>query len=210
MASVVSSASDSPALQAEFRGLREIIETLRGTLTIEEKKGLEVLFHHPKKYMTSWKYKLGITNVFESPSYSDSCKKYFAASRIDSELVLLSGGQFLTEEIIVGYIEKVGREKPISWDYVKALMRSSHLSGRIIEAMLKQLGYDQSRQVLITSSAALITPGVIVAWLSKAAERRQSRHLLACREFAVLQIRRAHPEYEGFPDDWVLKVFCGE
>ena len=197
------------------RSSKEILGELKRELSKSDLRetypALEDIFYNPKlRYDEEYKLNIIIiAEAFASPLYSDNCKRYWAASHVSSSVVLQFGDMFLTEEIILGHIER--RElKIITLDYVKAVMSSSHLSERIIEATLKEVSEIQRGSVLKLTPDIMVTPRVIKSWISTVPHGgRYGAAVLAARA-AVSRIRKAHPEYEGFPDEWALKVFCGE
>lgn len=148
-------------------------------------------------------YKRRVAEIFASPAYDDACKRYFAATHVSDEIILLLGGKFLTEEIILGYIEdQAGQWFDQPEAHLEAMMGSSHLSENIIEAAFKRFNKPSRAHVLELTPDSMITPRVINAWMGNVR--------LETLGAAALRIKRAHSEYEGFPDKWVLKVFLGD
>lgn len=152
-----------------------------------------------------------LEKAFASPMYGHKSKNFFAATHIGNEFILQLGDKFLTEEILLSYIQKE------LWDsvrssYLNAIVSSSHFSEQVIEAVFQSRLYGESKIILASTPDAMITPKVIIAWLGKALTGPYSQYdamLLWNREHASQRIGKAHPEYQGLPKDWVLKVFCG-
>lgn len=174
---------------------------------------LETAFYKATEF-SAVVYKRRVAEIFASPIYDDACKRYFAATHVSYAIVLLLGGEFLTEEIILGYIEdQTGRWFDQSKAYIEAIMGSSHLSENIIEAAFERFNKPCQAHILELTPDNMITPRVINAWSAW-----QSTVLYGSDPFwqetyqkaVISRIKQAHPEYEGFPDEWVLKVFCGE
>ena len=205
---------------SEFRGLPEIITALQDELTAADQKSFQLLENLFYGDGPTSKYENIIEKAFASPLYSDACKQLFAASHIDSELVLSLGDKFLTEEIILGYVRKAGFKTPYE-DYIRVLMSSSHLSENIIEAEFGSRGTLARLMALELTPDRMITPKLMHAWkitvpydvrpsgMGVKTEGRSER-LKVNLTAAAARIRQVHPEYEGFPDEWVMKVFCGE
>lgn len=150
-------------------------------------------------------HKAGIAKAFESPLYSDAAKEYCAAANLDNELIFLPADRFLTEKIILGYLENV-TFNIMSMSYFAALMGGAHLSERIISAMLSLTDGIQNCAALAMIPDRMITPEVITSWLGHAWWNLSE----GGKPEATWRVRQAHPEYKGFPDEWVLRVFCGK
>lgn len=150
-------------------------------------------------------HKAGIIRAFKSPLYSDDAKEYCAAANLNNELILLPADRFLTEKIILGYVENV-TVNIMSIAYFAALIRSSHLSERIVSAAVPWTDGIQNCAALAMIPDAMITSEVMTSWLSNAWWRTSQG---GGKQEAARRVRQVHPEYEGFPDEWVLKVFCG-
>ena len=90
-------------------------------------------------------------------------------------------------------------------------MVSSHLSERIIKAACFRAGMTENGIILGLTPVNMITPSLISLWLEIMQWRygRLTNLNGNSPSFAARRIREAHPEYEGFPDEWVIKVFCG-
>ena len=93
---------------------------------------------------------------------------------------------------------------------MKAIIGSPHLSEQVIEATLLVIGPIGRKGLLELIPNALITPRVINAWRSTVPHEELPGRTAAATSAAVSSIKRAHPEYDGVPNEWVLKVFCGE
>lgn len=151
--------------------------------------------------------KLRIVEVFASSLYSEASKEYFAAGKVEDRLILSVCGQFLTEKIILGYLEGP-RANLFNVDYFTALMGSKHLSVQIISAALIRLYPPWDWKALEVIPNLMIIPEVVVSWLAKVSGGSSGGFILAeAKVAAALRIKQVHPEYEGLPDDWVLKVF---
>lgn len=205
---------------SECRSPQEIREILLTDLSPSERKqcrDLEEIYrlHSVKR---NKEFEQCIAEAFTSPLYSNRSKAYFAALFVHSDLVLRFGDEFLSEEIIVSYLKWSGA-RLLNQSHVKAIMESSHLSERIIETAFKELNYTKASWTLELVPDVMVTPRVISLWKASAAgpvspylvHRGRTRPPLAdSLAVAASRVRKAHPEYESFPDDWVLKVFCGE
>lgn len=55
-------------------------------------------------------HKANIAKAFKSPLYSDAAKEYCAATNLSNELIFLPAHRFLTEKIILSYVENSGFE----------------------------------------------------------------------------------------------------
>lgn len=157
----------------------------------------------------SEEHKLGIVTALNSPMYSDACKRRFAASHLHDEIIFSVAGGFLNEEIILSHLRSM--TSPVfSLAYFRALMVSEHLSEQIVSAAIFRIVFFEKSEVLELIPDRMITPEVMATWLGKASSRLTEKELaIGDRGEAALRIKRTHPEYEGFPDEWVLKVFCG-
>lgn len=193
---------------ARRSGLQDMANALRRKLESEKKNYhvLEKIFYGPLVIPRTKAYKHRIAEVFASPLYSDSCKKYFAAAHVDDELMFFAADRFLTEEIILSHV-KGKTFVVLEWSYFKAMMGSIHLSERIMEATFERMAASWRREVLTLTPDTMITPKVMNSWL--ASVEGWYRKPEDSFKVAAPRIREAHPEYEGFPDDWVMKVFCG-
>lgn len=158
----------------------------------------------------SEEHKLGIVTALNSPMYSDACKRHFAASHLQDELIFSVAGGFLTEKIILSHIKSV-TDTAFSLAYFSALMVSEHLSERIVSAAIFKIDFFEESKVLELIPDRMITPEVINNWLSQdfSGLTEKERASSGDRGEAALRIKRTHPEYDAFPDEWVLKVFCG-
>lgn len=83
-------------------------------------------------------------------------------------------------------------------------MESEHLSEQIMLAMIRKTDEDELDILLPLIPDRMITPEVITNWLAQVIWEIEK-----CGAAAANRIKRMYPEYEGFPDEWVLKVFCG-
>ena len=209
----MSRSSSVASVASGFRTLQKTMDDL--LLSFSESDGenfqaMKTIFTEPRLFAwDSEDYQLNLIEVFESVLYSDISKTFFAASNISDSRVLLSGDGFLTEEIILGHIEQPNW-KFIDEPYVKAIMASSHLSEQIVKATLKEVNYKDSRLALEMTPNAMITPDVIHIWMSQTTGVLMRRLIPDWLSFTANCIRQAHPEYEGFPDEWVVRVFSGE
>lgn len=146
--------------------------------------------------------------AFKSPLYGDACKKRFAAANIFVELTLLVADRFLTEKIILSYLEGL-RYKVLPLSYFAVLMGSSHLSEHIVSAAIQKIDIEVKMDgVLKVIPDAMVTPRVIKDWMSNTSAFRIPAGWNP-ELFAAQRVKQNHPEYKGFPDEWVLKVFCG-
>lgn len=192
--------------------VREIIGALRLRLSesdLDSFYDLEHIFYRSKYYPyypEKEASKLKVAEVFTSSLYNIACKKYFAASNIHNELMFSVADQFLTEELIFSHIEGAGSIE-IEWCYVKAMISSSHLSERILAASFSKVSEDTRELTLELTPDNMLTPEVVKSWLASARWGWETGDTLTC---VAARVRKAHPEYEGFPDEWLLKVFCGE
>lgn len=193
------------------RSVREIIGTLRLGLSqaeLESSYDVEQVLYGPSANLKDKAYKLRIAEVFASPLYSDVCKKYCAASNINNELMLSVADPFLTEEIILTYIEN-GWSGEMEVSYFKAIMSSSHLSTRILEAVFSKVSEPAQELSLELIPDSMVTPEVIKSWRASARwnwgwDTEQALSLITAR------VRKAHPEYQDLPDEWMMKMFYGE
>ena len=189
-------------------GLQEIIEALHRELSESDMKNyyvLDKIFYTRHTDKEVEKHVGSVKEMFASYAYSDDCKRYFAATHSKSVLTLLLGDDFLTEDIILSTIKEQSNYG-LESDYVDAVMLSSHLSEPIISAIFKRIGPAKSGQVLEATPDSMITAGLLNSWV---ASLPSGDLKLVDALFIAKRIRRAHPEYEGFPDEWVIKVFCG-
>lgn len=173
-------------------------------------KALEKILWAQDKEWDSPEYKLSIVEAFASPLHSDASKEYFAAANMGVGSAIISAcDQFLTEKIILSYIEGP-RTKLFGVDCFTALMGSKHLSARIISAMLLKLYSSGDLPALEIIPDHMITPEVVNSWI-KATSLGMGEPLLSylCAD-AALRVKQAHPEYADHPDAWVVKIFCGE
>lgn len=190
-------------------GLQEIIEALHRKLSESDKKNyhvLEKIFYarHPDEEVE--KHVGSVREMFDSYAYSDDCKRYFAATHSKSVLTLLLGDNFLTEDVILNTIKEQSNFG-LESDYVDAVMLSLHLSEFIISAMFKEIGPAKGAQVLEATPDSMITAGLLNSWVTSLPSENIRRGQAL---FIAKRIRRAHPEYEGLPDEWVRKAFCGQ
>lgn len=172
---------------------------------------LETIFYARGGRWGNEAYKIKVTKAFDSPCYSDASKEYFAAANVGDESILASCGQFLTEKIILSYITHINFES-FSSSYFAALLGSEHMSERIILAIIEGVGNlsdFRAYKILELIPAWLITPEIVTNWLYKLLLPPHVQSKSATRALAALRVKQTYPEYEGFPDDWVLKVFCG-
>ena len=158
----------------------------------------------------SEEHKLGIVTALNSPMYSDACKRHFAASHLQDEIIFSVAGGFLTEEIILSHVE-CPTYPTFSLAYFAALMGSEYLSEQIVSAAILKIDFFEESKALELIPDRMITPKVIDNWLGQASSGLTEKELTVAndRGEAAFRVRRTHPEYEGFPDEWVLKVFCG-
>lgn len=196
--------------------------------------------HQRKVGVFAEEFKRELEKTFAFPLYSDELKKFVAATYIGNEFVFLVGDRFLTEELILGYIER-SQQWMAEESYIKAMMGSSHLSGRIIDAASRTSGTLERNLILELTPEVMLTPKMIYNW---SAGLRSGGRYVASRvlfdeqrgalsmskkpyegpdvwslglvkyvedalSLAAHRVRQAHPQYEEFPDEWVLKVFCG-
>lgn len=190
-------------------GLQEIIEALHRKLSESDKKNyhvLEKIFYARHPYEEVEKHVGSVREMFASYAYSDDCKRYFAATHSKSVLTLLLGDHFLTEDVILSTIKEQSNFG-LESDYVDVVMLSSHLSEFIISAMFEEIGPAKGAQVLEATPDSMITAGLLNSWVTSLPSEgiRRGQAL-----FIAKLIRRAHPEYEGLPDEWVRKAFCGQ
>lgn len=157
-------------------------------------------------------HRFSIAEAFNSPLYSDACKEYFAASRLGYEFILSVADSFLTERIIASHFEKfVVRYCTAS--YFTVLLRSEHLSERIISAVVRNIVNLDGLKVLDLIPDSMITPKVLANWLASWMDHVSSDGRLIApthhKLFAGQRVKRIHPEYADFPDEWALHIFCG-
>lgn len=164
---------------------------------------LERIFHDP------WVNQNDLADIFASPVYSDDCKRYFAKAHAYNGAVLLLGDRFLTEEIIFSHISNPEQDQLLSGKYLNNLLVSSHLSERIMEVIFQSVLPRGSRRVLELTPDIMITPRVINSWIVGVSYGDQRLLPQSFISYAACIVKRVHPEYEGFPDEWALKVFCG-
>lgn len=153
-------------------------------------------------------YKLKVAEVFASSLYSNACKKYFAASNIHNELMFSVADQFLTEEIILSHVKREWSGE-MEGSYFKAMMTSSHLSERIIVTAFGRVDGNTRKLSLELTPDYMLTPEVVKSWLA---------HVCLvwgwgtgfATSLATSRVRKAHPEYEGLPDEWMVKLFIGK
>lgn len=193
------------------RSLREIIGTLRLGLSkadLNDSYDLEKIFYGPAWNHGSEAYRFRLAEVFTSPLYSDVCKKYFAASNINGELIFSVADRFLTEEIILTYVEN-GWSGEMEVSYFKAMISSSHMSTRILEAAFSKVSKPAQELSLELIPDSMVTPGVIKSWGASARWGRLS-HAERTLSLVITRVRRAYPEYQDLPDEWMMKIFYGE
>lgn len=189
----------------------ETTDVLRENLSeadTESYHAFENIFYSSEIPRGSKEYETSIAAAFKSPLYSEACKKRFAAANMIVELTLLAADKFLTEKIILSYVEGL-RYKVLSLSYFAVLMGSSHLSERIVSAAIQKIDVEVRRDgVLEIIPNTMITPRVIKDWMTHTS-RPPFPAGWKSESNAAERVRQAHPEYEGFPDEWVLTVFCG-
>lgn len=159
-------------------------------------------------------HKARIMSAFQSPLYSDSSKECFAAAHLNQDFILLSAGEFLTEKIILSYL-KHPWPQILDLGYFAALMGSEHLSERIVLVAGRKVDFFEDHEALKLIPNTMIISTVIASWLNHVAwglvdGGSSSIAAKNPHSFAAGRVKRAHPEYEGLPDEWVLRVFCGE
>lgn len=186
--------------------LWENTDALRESLSdsdIASYRAFHVVFYPFETEWGSAEHRLNVAAAFKSPAYSDAVKEYFAAAHLNSEFILLSADGFLTEKVILSFVKS---PSPVIFNmsYFAALMGSSHLSEQIVLKSTQYLWASDGKKALHLIPDRMITSEVMSQWLSKTHRTNNLR----C--FAARRIKQAHPEYEEFPDDWVMKVFCGE
>lgn len=168
-------------------------------------------------YPGSEAYQDALAEAFISPYYSDAIKEYFAAAHLSNRFILASAGRFLTEKIILSYLENM-RFQSLFESCFATIMRCEHLNERIVSAAIKKIEhFDDLRasKILELIHSQLVTPLVVTSWLSRSLQEVQDirgrgwDHESSATAIVALRVKQIHPEYEGFPDEWVLKVFCG-
>lgn len=187
--------------------VRETTEDLRRVFSeadTESYHALENIFYSSQVLWYSKEHKKSMAEAFKSSLYSDTCKQYFAAANMIAELTLLVADKFLTEKIILSHLGGT-RYKLLDLSYFAVLMSSTHLSEHIVSAAIQKIN-DRFRMddTLKIIPDTMITPKVIKTWIVRAAWDPYPAN-----RSAALRIKQIHPEYEEFPDEWVLKVFCG-
>ena len=189
----------------------ETTDVLRENLSeadTESYRAFENIFYSSEIPRGSKEYETSIAAAFKSPLYSEACKKRFAAANMFVELTLLVADKFLTEKIILSHLEGL-RYKVLRLSYFAVLMGSSHLSERIVSAAIQKIDIEVKMDgVLKVIPDAMVTPRVIKDWMSNASAFRIPAGWNP-ESFAAQRVKQTHPEYEGFPDEWALKVFCG-
>lgn len=188
-------------------GLSETAGNLRLVLSeaeIVSYHALETIWWESDLKWDSLEDKLNMVEAFASPLYETAAKEYFAAAHLGNSLILSMADRFLTEEIIFSFFSGP-RMKLFGLPHFVALMGSEHLSERIILAAFPKTYPERLLKSLSLVPDAMIAPAVVSSWMLEA-----SKKISKCQAVAVLRIKKVYPEYEGFPDDWVLKVFCGK
>lgn len=198
--------------QKPEKDFRETTRNLRLVLSEAETasyRALERVFWPQELALDSLEYKQSVSEAFASPIYDTAAKEYFAAAHVTNPLILSVADRFLTEKIILCYLEG-HRIRAFAVRHFAALMGSEHLSERIILAAFHKMDSGGILKVLDLVPDPMVTPEVAKRWMAKAL---QVPYVSLQPELAttdvVQRIRETHPEYEGFPDEWTLKVFCG-
>ena len=159
----------------------------------------------------SEEHKLGIVTALNSPMYSDACKRHFAASHLQDELVFSVAGEFLTEEIILSHVECP--TYPIfGLAYFAALMGSEYLSERIVSAAILKIDFFEESKALELIPDRMITPEVMATWQCPASSDGIMgiwRDSPEGKVAAGRRVKQVYSEYKNFPDVWALKVFSG-
>ena len=200
------------AMNSAGRDSKERTERLRLILSeadMNSYQALENFWCSSVSERDSPEYRIRIAEAFASSLYSEASKEYFAAGKVEDRLILSVCGQFLTEKIILGYLESP-RANLFNVDYFTTLMGSEHLSVQIISAALIRLCPPWDWKALEVIPDLMITPEVVNSWI-KATSLGMGEPLLShlCSD-AALRVKQAHPEYADHPDAWVVKMFCGE
>lgn len=189
-----------------IRSFQQMVDELKRKVSKSElnaQEGLTNVLYNSRLERGSDAYNLEIVEMFASPKYSEAYKRYSAAKHLYDELIFSAADQFLTEGIILSRLQ-LGAGRHISMDYFKAMMGSAHLSERIMEAGFERVDATKLREILTPTPDAMVTPRVMNSWLATVERWYQDGF-----KVAAPRIRAAHPEYEEFPDEWVIKVFCG-
>lgn len=145
-----------------------------------------------------------------SPLHSEASKEYFVASHLNNKFILLSAAQFLTEPIVYSYIASSGFLKLANLSYFAALMESEHLSERIVSVAVRRVEQSWGQKVLPLIPDRMITSAVINNFLAYSSLSKSFWIPDDWQAVALQRIKEAHPEYADLPDDWSLKLFCGE
>lgn len=202
------------------KNLREAKENLQRVFSetdIANYRTLEDILYAPMRDLQngawgSLEHRFSIAEAFDSPIYSDACKRYFAASRLGYDFVLSAADNFLTERIIASYFENPG-DRNCTASYFAVLLKSEHLSERIVSAVVRNITNLDGLKVLDLIPDSMITPEVLANWLSSWMDHVSSEGRLITsthhKIFAGQRVKQVHPEYADFPDEWALHIFCG-
>ena len=196
----------------QFRDLADIQRTMYWRLSESDRKDCQrlvsILLEDMDRTFGMYEVELNIAEALASSLYSDACKKYFAAKYIHNDFVLLLCDRFLTEEIILGHIDNF----PTGWipmSYFERLIGSKHLSARLLESFFRGFGECSLDLNLGLIPDSMITSKVLKSWMVAVSDVKSPVSLIMGLKEAAFRVKQVHPEYEDYPDDWVLKVFCG-
>lgn len=154
----------------------------------------------------SLEYNLSVVAAYDSPLHSDSAKEYFTAANMGNRLTLSLGDKFLTEKIILSYLDGP-KSNPLDFDYFATLMQSEHLSGSIVLAGIRKSRAATTLASLDLIPDVMITPEVMTSWIARTTicmGECVSDHI---EEAAVIRAKKAYPELEGISNELVLKTF---
>lgn len=173
-------------------------------------QALKEIFYAKGMRRGSDSHEAAIRSALASPLHSDASKEYFTASHLSSEFILVSAGQFLTERVIYSYVASSRFLKLAGLSYFAALMESEHLSERIVLVAIRMVEHSGGQKVLSLIPDVMITSAVINNFLAYSSLSKSVWTPDDWRAVALQRIKEAHPEYADMPDDWSLKLFCGE
>lgn len=154
----------------------------------------------------SLEYNLSVVAAYNSPLHSDSAKGYFTAANMGNRLTLSLGDKFLTEKIILSYLDG-SESNPLDFDYFATLMQSKHLSGSIILAGIRKSSVDTTLFSVDLIPDIMITPEVVTSWIARTTigmGECVSGHI---EEIAAFRVKKAYPELERISNELVLKTF---
>ena len=154
-----------------------------------------------------------VEDFFKSSLFSSKVKELWALTNPRWTAVLRWGGSFLSEVSLLDVINE--NENINSREFVEALKANKSFTPKVFAA------YFTNHTVTLEGQAFALefTPNSFVtpAWIQAVLAMRLDFEVFDTplgvavseyyREIIAAKVRKAHPEYEGMPDDWTLKLF---